>query len=498
MLQHLNNIIILGDETNVLLEQKIRENEANFKTIDSQKTNSQQEEYFIDHPELHNKNNNNMCNQKYLLLTKGKLNEKEFFSSSNKICYIDTNISNNSSSPKSNINLNTIHTNNNNNSNNIIYVLTTPNDSFNNLNIIKKKIDKNVSIFKANNSNDPEYINFDPNHCQYITFLSNLKKRNNSTQKRTNIKKFNNPLNEDFDEDQFSTTYNRFLEKEKKIKEKVLIMKKRIEEQENKKCSFKPVINEKSIELASKNKEDFYSRQKRLLEQKEKKNANMKKRLETKEKEQMKKKQPLLNKKNREKSVEDTIHKLYEWDIKRKEKIDKKRKSKEIKLQNANKSKPKNRYNSMKAVNRLYKADIAKRKEKKENLNKLHTPTFQPVLFETYKSKANTPKKHYKRIGTKKKKFYKRSYKTSHYNRVNTDYKNNKNNCDENRDTSMCQTIRKYLFSKIKRKPKHEKIVKFTVNDDKITENKNGVLSMSRSEKKTFFNDKIHENSSYY
>ena len=188
MLQHLNNIIILGDETNVLLEQKIRENEANFKTIDSQKTNSQQEEYFIDqihiskdHPELDNKNNNNMCNQKYLLLTKGKLNEKEFFSSSNKICYIDTNISNNSSSPKSNISLNTIHTNNNNNSNNIIYVLTKPNVSFNNPNIIKKKIDKNVSIFKANNSNDPEYINFDPNHCQYITFLSNLKKRNNST-----------------------------------------------------------------------------------------------------------------------------------------------------------------------------------------------------------------------------------------------------------------------------------------------------------------------------
>ena len=90
------------------------------------------------------------------------------------------------------------------------------NDSYNNPNIKRKKIDKKVSIFKVNNSIDPEYINFDPKHCQYITFLSNLKQRNNSTQKRTNNKKFNNPINKDFDEEQFSTTYNRFLEKEKK------------------------------------------------------------------------------------------------------------------------------------------------------------------------------------------------------------------------------------------------------------------------------------------
>ena len=125
-------------------------------------------------------------------------------------------------------------------------------------------------------------------YCQYISLLSNKKNWNNSVEKRANHTNRNNLNNKTVNEDRFAITYKRFIEKDRKRKEKVSKMKKIKEEQENKIYSHKPVIDKNSRKISSKNNEDFFSRQKRLLEKKEKKNDMIKRRIKENENVQIK------------------------------------------------------------------------------------------------------------------------------------------------------------------------------------------------------------------
>ena len=165
-------------------------------------------------------------------------------------------------------------------------------------------------------------------------------------------------------DEKFSSIYKRFLEEDKKKKDKLNKIKKNIEEDRKKIYLYKPEINKKSKEITSKNKEDFYTRQKKLMEEKKKNNALLKYKYKNNEKEEKNK----MEKKYRKKSVEETINKIYEWETKRKEKINKKKEKKEKDMEkelkkmsrfNKKSYKIKVKRNPESMINRLYKLDVA-------------------------------------------------------------------------------------------------------------------------------------------
>jgi hypothetical protein len=178
-------------------------------------------------------------------------------------------------------------------------------------------------------------------------------------------------------------------------------MQKSQEEHEKELCSYKPKLNKKSQEIISKkNKDDFYTRQKKMLEEKKKKEDILREKLKKEKQEEINKNNILLthcsstkdgNKKNRKKSADDRIKNLYEWDTKRKEKLNDKIKNKEKSIKSNMKKKPKiDKYSYKITVNRkpdeifkrLYIDDVIKRKERKELLQQIYTPSFRPNITE--------------------------------------------------------------------------------------------------------------------
>ena len=247
-------------------------------------------------------------------------------------------------------------------------------------------------------------------------------------------------------------------------------MKKNNEENEKKLCSHKPKINKKSQELASKNKGDFYERQKKLMDDKKKKDALLKEKIQKKEYEEINKNNILLTrnkankekkKKERKKSMDDVVKNFYEWDSKRKEKLNDKIKTKEKNIKKDLRKKPqinKNSYlitvnrNPDQIFNRLYIDDINKRKERQQMLEHIYTPSFQPNLVN-----IKNPKKRNKNLS---------SYKNGHlntmsYNSVRSNYRSNLDSEEENDfedihdDVEICALIRSHIFRKVKNKTRY-------------------------------------------
>ena len=512
-IQFLNDII-----TDDILDKKIRENEANIQALEKMNNLEEIPKDDINIEEGNNFNKNivgKKINEKTIISTEinkkdsqanniditpikkeNKINEKEnnSSSSSNKI-NITTNISNTNIS---NMNKNRI---NDKKDNSINYSKKNFN-KINRIYIYSPSSEKRRNI-KKKEQNNFLYDNIDQSlYYQYTTLFSNQKIRNKSADKRpmheyknfNDNKEKNNSRSKDINEDMFSSIYKRFADEEKKQKEKLEKMKKNKEEQEKKKFLYKPQINKKSKEITSKNKEDFITRQKKLMEEKKKKDIILREKVKKKEKDEINKNNILLShnhlsknekNKNKKKSIDETINKLFEWEDKRKEKINNKIKSKEYNMdKNINNKdnlninhKIKVKRNPKKLINRLYKVDIAKRKERQEILNQIYTPSFQPFLFENNNSSQinknknkvkNKDKNSNNNYGLNKKNpniFSSDCLITNNNNIEDTSSEEDKNN------NNLDDLIRNHVFGKIKSKARYRSAMKFNVIKDENIKN---------------------------
>ena len=142
------------------------------------------------------------------------------------------------------------------------------------------------------------------------------------------------------------------------------------------------------------------------MEEQKKKEAILREKLKKKEIDDINKTNILLThnkegkKNNRKRSMDDRIKDIYEWEEKRKERLNNKIMNKE-KIIKDNKHKPKIDKNSCKITvnrnpdqifNRLYRDDVLKRKEKKELLEQIYTPSFRPNLRNDKKPKEKKRK----------------------------------------------------------------------------------------------------------
>ena len=292
-------------------------------------------------------------------------------------------------------------------------------------------------------------------------------------------------------------------------------MKKKRDEEENKKYLDKPKINKRSKKLASKNKEDFYTRQVKLMEEKKKKEKLFKEKLKKEEQKLLSHNLSRIDK-NKKKCFEETINKLYEWEIKRKEKINQKAKDKEKEMKNKiqnipiinnNKSsyKIKVKRNQNQIINRLYKDDICKREENKEVLNKIYSPKFQPLIIENQtliKMNSNINKNNLrnKKISLKKNNNNFSCISLSHNNKLNN-YNSFTINCkgnisDDYRDEFVNHLIRKHVFSKIKKKqPRYRTEMRFNIID--YDNNKNDIYSNDNYNNYNYYDDNHNKNYDY-
>lgn len=547
----LNGIINFNDKTDDLLEQKIRENEANIEALEhlnSLEENKNELKEEENEKEEDNNNKEQVESPIKQIIQENKDNKNEM----NHIEQNDTNITNqdaitpqkngNSSSKKLNTNVN--------NSNSIITNNNSSNMNISINNDIKKQSNNNITNYKneknnnGNNGKDSYYLQYSERKrnkkgtgsnitqntlksridtkilydsnidqsllYQYLNLFSNQNIRNYSAQKRkihkpkinnnnkSQNKNKNSSTNKDNNDNKFSSIYNRFIEDQKKKKEKLEKMKKNIQEEENKIYLYKPKINKKSLKLTSKNKEGFYARQKKLMEEQKKKDALLKEKVKKEERDEINKNNILLshnlstkdgNKKNidkkRKKSIDETINKLYEWDNKRKEKIIneiKKKEKEKVKDTNLQK-KPKINKNSLKIaenknqnqlINRLYKDDIAKRREKKELLSQLYRPTFHPIVARK-KNIIVSPIKKKNRNNRNDNHIQNENQMTNNDNFLNTNdihylttnllEKMYDEEDDDNKyPININELIRERVFSKVKNKPRFNSTMRFKVN----------------------------------
>ena len=544
-LDFLNNLITFDDKTDDILEQKIRENEANIQALENldnieentnitKKDDNNYKESFVSkknfedvnhiNKELYNQDKSNkngkgnnkikMKNSSVTPLKKEKKLKDNNSSSSNKVNITTANISNNNSNMNISINLD-----NKKSSNGVNGKYYKKDTNYCPVSEKRRNTNKKVNNFNQNNNNlkflkENSYLydNVDQSlYYQYTTLLENQRFLNKSAQKRRmhnhkknnndKMKTKNNSMNKDINDDKFSYIYKRFEEEEKKQKDKLAKLKKNKEEQDNRKYLYKPQINKKSIELTSKNKDDFYTRQKKMMEEQKKKDALLREKVKKKEKEEINKTNSLLtihnmsrkfrdkkNNKERRKSVDETINKLYEWDIKRKEKIRNKIKNKEKNSTINVQQKPeinKKSYqitvnrNPNQIFNRLYKVDIAKRKKNQEILDQIYTPSFQPFLGDksTNLSKVNLHKNIKKEKDKNKNKSvnYFENHNISHYKnlQINNEDIQNTENYNIVAFTIINDLMRERVFSKMKNKSRYRSAIKFNVVRDENLNNYN-------------------------
>ena len=538
-LDFLNNLITLDDKTDDILEQKIRENEANIQALENldnleensnitKKDDNNGKESFVSKKNAEDANHinkvlsnqdtfskNGNCNDEIKMnnssvtpLKKEKKLKDNNSSSSNKVNITTTNISNTNNS-NMNISINLDNKKSSNGVNGKYYKKDT---NYCPVSEKRRNNKKKVTNFSKNNNNlkyltENSYLydNVDQSlYYQYTALLENQRFLNKSAQKRPvhnhkknnndKIRTKNNSKNKDINDDKFSYIYKRFEEVEKKQKEKLAKLKKNKEEQDNKKYLYKPQINKKSIELTSKNKDDFYTRQKKMMEEQKKKDALLREKVKKKEREEINKTNSLLtihnmsrkfrdkkSNKERRKSVDETINKLYEWDVKRKEKIINKIKNKEKNSTINVQQKPeinKRSYqitvnrNPNQIFHRLYKVDIAKRKQKQEILNQIYTPSFQPFLGEnsTNISKVNLHKniKKEKEKNKNKSVNYFENHNISHYKNLQTNEEDTLNTEDYNIMiiSNVNDLMRERIFSKMKNKSRYRGAIKLNVIRD--------------------------------
>jgi hypothetical protein len=259
----------------------------------------------------------------------------------------------------------------------------------------KKNLIQSIGL-KKNIKNYDTYRNY---YCN-ISNLNQSQPLNNTTKPKQSVN--------------LNKMLERFEENERKKKEKIEKLKREKEEKELEQCFYKPLLNKKSLNINKRLKNDFLTRQ-QIYNQKVKEKEKKIKRDLSQKKDKDKKYLPI--KKHKETSsiindflntslkselgsddqktvnINDTINKLYEWEQRRKEKIEKKREEKECEKEDsgdhiptigkrssslANRRKVKKEYNDN-IFERLYKEDDIL-KEKRELMVQLTKPSFEPNL----------------------------------------------------------------------------------------------------------------------
>ena len=453
-IQTLSKNISLNDNTDELLEQKIKENEKIFENLDiSKNENSQLKE-----------NNELESNEFNKIIVNENINEKnENENISNEIKNIDINNNNHNQPKKQTQNSNKYETQNNNPRNH-------------NRKIIKDNVDLNL-------------------YTQYTSLYSSNKKRINNSLRKRNINNTKNEKNisksqdksldksqdksRDKSAEKFKITYDKFLENEKKRKENLEKMKRKKEEEMKRIYVYKPRINEKSKEIIAKkkeNKEDFYTRQIKLMEQYKRNEDNLREKIRKEKDNTIKNSvfsQKYLTNKDKYKNVKS---RLFDWEEKQKSIINNSSKKNTIEKEDTDSENNKTTYvikvnrNINKVINRLYKNDLEKRKYNLEILNEIYTPSFQPTLFEN------------KNI-TNRMKSLKIDDKMKNKNRSTINIKSNidlDNDMEEEEEKvvekidNITSLLRNRLFSKVKKKEGYRSAIKFDViNDENIYEIKN-------------------------
>jgi len=214
----------------------------------------------------------------------------------------------------------------------------------------------------------------------------------------------------------------RFKMGEDKKKEWIESQKKKKEEEERKLCSYAPKINKNSKKINLKFKDDFLGRQKLKDEQKKKKEEKLIAFLNKKKEDEINKSNILLKKKNikskgvsmeknKKVKIDNAINKLYQWDEKRKEKINERRKKNketiernkhipQINKRSASMAELKNKkYSNKSTFDRLAQLD-PEQVEKRRLLVQLYTPSFRPNI-RTQKVQAEEDKEVFVKKGEK-------------------------------------------------------------------------------------------------
>ena len=198
----------------------------------------------------------------------------------------------------------------------------------------------------------------------------------------------------------FSLTYERFIENESKKKERISKIKKRIEKFENLICPHKPKINQKSKSLTKSITDDFLLRLEKYKKEQIEKEELLKKSILKDEEEKINKNNFLMKQKRHKKkrindsvdksynnkTITEYVNKLYDWEKKRKEKIQKEIKKLDLIEKNShvpkiNKYKIDSKKNDLKKIyDRLYNKNKYTFEFKKELITQEPTPKFHTLL----------------------------------------------------------------------------------------------------------------------
>lgn len=213
--------------------------------------------------------------------------------------------------------------------------------------------------------------------------------------------------------------FKRFKESQRRKNEKIARLKTEQEEKESLQCSHKPLLNQKTMSLNKLLKDDFLTRQRKHEEKVKEKGAKLKQKLEDIERNKINESNYLLQRRNKEnssygsvglnsslnsefssmartkKEIDDTINKFFEWDQRRKAKIEKRRE--DLKFDNesldhipridkrSSSLASQKRSDTETIFERLYKEDDILR-EKRKLMEQLTTPSFKPNLYPNNKN----------------------------------------------------------------------------------------------------------------
>jgi len=208
--------------------------------------------------------------------------------------------------------------------------------------------------------------------------------------------------------------FKRFEENQRRKNEKIERLKTQQKEKESLLCSHKPIMCQKTMSMNKQLKDDFLTRQRKHEEKVKEKGEKLKQKLLDNERNKINESNYLLQKRNKEnssygsvglnsslnsefsniartkKEIDDTISKFFEWDQRRKEKIERRREDLKYddesldhipKIDKRSSSLASQKRNDTETIfERLYREDDILR-EKRKLMEQLTTPSFKPNLF---------------------------------------------------------------------------------------------------------------------
>ena len=274
-------------------------------------------------------------------------------------------------------------------------------------NLKYKELERFINIKNQKKSNSIQYIppekpKKSKNTSKSLTLPNNKQEkiRRNFLKTKSHLSNidYTKRFSKSFD---FNLTYERFIENEIKKNERISKLKKRREKYEKKIYPHQPKINQKSKNLTKSITDDFLLRLEQYKKVQIEKEENLKQSILKNEEEKINKNNYLkINRKrnndsiekiynNNNKAITESVNKLYDWDKKRKEKIENEIKKQDLieknrHIPNINKSKNKNYFKKDKIVQKIFDRLYNKNKYmfefKKEILTQQSTPKFQSLL----------------------------------------------------------------------------------------------------------------------